>query len=42
MDNTVKRNTQHGSDPMDVGAVHEHWEYNNWDEEEIDAVGYYG
>ncbi len=43
MDNTVQRNTQHGSDPIDVGAVHEHREYNNdWDEEEIDAAGYYG
>ena len=43
LDNTVQRNTQHGSDPMDVGAAHDPWEHNNdWDEEEIDAVGYYG
>ncbi len=26
LDNAVQRNTQHGIDPVDVGAVHEHWE----------------
>ncbi len=37
LDNTVQRNMRRGSDPMDVGAAREPWEYNNkWE------VGYYG
>ncbi len=40
LDNTVQRNTQHGSELLDAGAAHEHWEYNNnLDEEGIGAVG---
>ncbi len=41
LDTTAQKNTQHRDHPMEVGAAHEHWDY-NWDEEEIDAVGYYG
>ncbi len=41
LDTTAQNNTQDGGDPMDVGAVRENWDC-NWDEEEIDAVGYYG
>ncbi len=41
LDTAAQRNMQHGGDPMDVGAVHDHWNY-KWDEKEIHAVGYYG
>ncbi len=29
---------------MDVGVTHDNrdWEYSNWNEEEINAIGYYG
>ncbi len=38
---TAQKNTRHGEAPVDVGAARDHWDY-NWDEDEIDAVGYYG
>ncbi len=41
MDTTAQKSTQRGGYPMDVGALHDHWDY-NWGEEEIDAVGHYG
>ncbi len=41
LDTTAQKNVQHGGDPRHVGAVHDHWDY-KWDEEEIDAVGYFG
>ncbi len=41
LDTMAQKNMQHGGDPMDVGAAHEPRDY-NWDEEEIDTVGYYG
>ncbi len=41
LDTTAQKSMQHGEDPMDVGAVHDYWDY-NWAEEEIDAVGHYG
>ncbi len=41
MDTTAQKNTQRGADPMDVGAVRDHWDY-KWEEEEIGAIGYYG
>ncbi len=40
LDNTAEENTQHGGDPMDVGAIHQYWEHGHeWNEEDIDAAG---
>ncbi len=44
LDNTAQRNTQHGGDHMDVGAVNANDNSCNkyWEEDEIDAVGAFG
>ena len=49
LDHSVKKNMQHGGDPMDVGAVQGQWDEYYYDQEgggegdgEVDAVGYYG
>ncbi len=41
LDSTVQKNMQHGSDPMDVGAIRDDWRYGDWEDDAV-AVGFNG